>query len=149
MEESTCSVSMTVYFILMESSAVKLQTALVYFILYVLTLVSECLTLYYYSVYFIIINFIIVPPIDVRITKSEVIPTAGQDYSLTCNVSGIESSTYQWMKNGTSLHETGSSLYFRPIKLSNAGKYFCIITFNTWTFNDSIAIIVQSKSKHY
>lgn len=101
--------------------------------------------LYYYNK---LLNFIIVPPINVRITKSEVIPTAGQNYSLTCTVSGIETSTYQWMKNGTTLHETGSTLYFTPMKLSDAGKYFCGISFSTWTFNDSIAVSIQSKRKY-
>ena len=73
-------------------------------------------------------------PIINVVTSSKEESAAGQDYRLTCNVSGAENIipiiTYQWTKeNGTqTLVETNSStLFFSPLKLSDAGLFTCNI----------------------
>ena len=70
---------------------------------------------------------------------------AGQSYNLTCNVSeptNVTMISYQWKKEGGPLdNETGETLVFSSLHLSDAGNYTCEIlvqpmtnrTSNNWT----------------
>ena len=60
-------------------------------------------------------------------------PTAGEDYQLTCSVSGAENLnpgiTYRWTKNnGISQTQVGAdsnTLSFTPLRLADAASYVC------------------------
>ena len=68
-------------------------------------------------------------------------PTLGQSYALTCELpstgaSGpITPSAYQWMKGGAMLSETGPTLSFSSLSLSDAGQYTCQVTVNGMMFS--------------
>ena len=54
---------------------------------------------------------------------------AGQSYNLTCN--GTSVTRYKWSKEGIgTLSETGRTLAFPSLDLSDAGQYICTITEN-------------------
>ena len=57
-------------------------------------------------------------------------PALGQSYSLTCEVSGASGpvSAYQWRKDGAVLSETGQTLSFSSLTLSDAGQYTCQVS---------------------
>ena len=74
-----------------------------------------------------------VPSISV-IVSDNTSGIAGESYALNCRVLGTEnlhpSITYQWMKSTSSgLMQVGtnSTLSFRPIRLSDAANYSCIV----------------------
>ena len=77
------------------------------------------------------------PSVSVQITDDGYPPTAGEDYQLTCSVSGAESLnptvTYQWTKNsdGQTQVGTSSTLSFTPLRLSDAASYVCTITISS------------------
>ena len=54
---------------------------------------------------------------------------AGEDYTLTCTVSGGETTattTYQWLRNYTPLSgETSATLSFTHLRQNNSGQYVC------------------------
>ena len=70
-----------------------------------------------------------VPSISILIDDKGANPVAGRNYSLSCEVSGINSSiatlTYKWKRDDTPLSVTGSLLSFTPLRLSDAGQYSC------------------------
>lgn len=78
----------------------------------------------------------------------------GENYHLTCNVSGTNASLYQWRKNGAIIEgETTKTLSFSPLKLSDAGKYACGYTqlgdgISITTLSAAINVTVQSKNMH-
>ena len=76
-------------------------------------------------------------------------PTAGQSYTLTCSVSGASVTTYQWRKNGTMISETGPTLSFSPLRLSDAGGYTCEVTVDSMTYAASMNITIPSEYKQY
>ena len=62
----------------------------------------------------------------VQISDGGATPIAGQNYTLTCSVSGgAIVTTYQWEKHHTILSETGPTLSFSPLRQSDAGWYTC------------------------
>ena len=83
------------------------------------------------------------PLVSVQITSCPATPIAGQNFTLTCNISGAEVTTYRWMKNDTYLNETGSILNFTPLKLSDAEKYTCVANVSSKIYNSSWSIEIQ------
>ena len=54
---------------------------------------------------------------------------AGQNYTLTCTVSGGETDipTYQWLQDDFNLiSETSDTLSFTPLTQNSSGKYTCV-----------------------
>ena len=91
-----------------------------------------------------------VPPINVQISGSRETPTSGENYALTCNVSAISVSTYQWRKNDDILNDqTSQILSFSPLRLSDAGMYTCSITVATVPYSTSQNITIQGKNSFY
>ena len=71
---------------------------------------------------------------------------AGQSYTLHCNVIGIEKFTpilsYKWTKNNGTLTHIGSdskTLSFSPLRLSDAGQYFCHVAASSDITNEHVA----------
>ena len=70
-------------------------------------------------------------------------------YTLICNESLPEnfnpSITYQWTKdNGTRIHVgTTKSLSFSPLKLSDAGRYTCLVTVSASYLSNNITATVS------
>ena len=53
-------------------------------------------------------------------------PVMGQRYILTCTAIGATFTTYRWRRDGAVISdETGSTLTFSPLRLSDAGQYSC------------------------
>ena len=76
--------------------------------------------------------------ISVQITSSVATPIAGQNYTLTCSVTGVENFNptiaYQWTKNNGTQMQVGTNsntILFSPLKLSDAGQYMCRVTVNS------------------
>lgn len=133
-------------YILMESSVVNLLMLLMLFILFVLILVSLISNL------FICHRFntlLVVPPISVQISGSGITPpTAGQNYTITSNVSGIYTSTYQWRKNDTysAIWNRINSLLLSTHTLKCWTVLFVesLLILGHW-FNDSVTVTVKSE----
>ena len=72
-------------------------------------------------------------------------PTAGENYQLTCSVSGAgnlnPNTTYRWTKdNGTQTEfmSTTNTLNFSPLRLTNAADYVCEATINSVYLADNV-----------
>ena len=88
------------------------------------------------------------PPMIAVAVSGDGTPTAGQNYTLTCSISGASvtiPSSYQWGKDGTILPERGPTLSFSPLRLFNAGEYTCWVSVNGTLFNNSRAVALQSQ----
>ena len=72
-------------------------------------------------------NLIKLCVVSIRIVNHRGDPIPGQNYSLSCNVSGVRASNftlnfmYQWMKGSTMLSEMGPILSLSSLMLSDAG----------------------------
>ena len=123
------------------SSRCQMQVALMRIqgIQFVLMLVCEPLLLNMHNNYYA--NLFIV---SIQLTGIPGTPIAGQNFSLTCIVSGAHVALYDWVKNGGDfpLNESGSTLNFTLLKLSDAGQYTCIVN---GSFNSSHNVIIQSE----
>ena len=51
--------------------------------------------------------------------------SVGDMVRLTCNVSGIEPSSYQWLKYGQSLTGSNDSVLMFPVSFNTFGEYQC------------------------
>jgi hypothetical protein len=82
----------------------------------------------------------------------------GQDYTLTCEVSGAERLspiiTYNWTRNNLAVLDSNSkTLHLSPLLLSHAGSYACNVTVNSTLLSSSISassyenqnVTIQSK----
>ena len=88
----------------------------------------------------------------VIVTGSGATQNVGEDYTLTCTVSGggTTTTTYQWLRNGSPLTgETSNTLSFTPIRQttpSSNGQYTCQATRSGRTVtSDSFTIAVTCK----
>ena len=76
-----------------------------------------------------------------------------RDYSFFCtfddpsNITTEASVTtnQQWRKNGTVISETGPTLSFSPLRLSDAGQYICEVIVGSVTYCSVKDITLQSK----
>ena len=79
--------------------------------------------------------------------------TAGQNCSLKCTLTGVESQnptiTYKWLKyNGTQQVEVGTGsniLSFPSLNLSDAGQYTCQVTVDSQMYGYTEYIHIQSQ----
>ena len=84
------------------------------------------------------------PSVSVQITDGGAIPTAGQAYRLTCNVSGDErlspTNMYMWTKNSSEQVQSGinSDLSLTPLRLSHAANYTCQVTIGSMYLTGTI-----------
>ena len=98
--------------------------------------------------------FSVVPNVTVQIDNGGLVPVAGQQYFITCNISGVKvldpSITYRWIKNNGSTHmQTGNdskSLFFSILKLSDAGEYSCQINIHSLYIGEDIFMVTSSLS---
>ena len=84
----------------------------------------------------------------VTVTGSGATQNAGEDYTLTCTVSGGGNRTtaYQWLRNGSPLTgETSETLSFTPLRQTRNGTYTCEVMKANRTVSSDITIEVQSK----
>ena len=78
------------------------------------------------------------PSLSVQISNIVATPTAGENYLLTCSVSGAENLsptiTYRWTKNNGTQTQVGTNsntLFFTPLGLSDAASYGCEVTISS------------------
>ena len=86
------------------------------------------------------------------------IPTAGENYQLTCAVLGAENLnptiTYQWTKNNIQMQIKSNSetLSFTPLRLSDAANYACTVTIASSYLTGDISVMnfqeVTVQSEH-
>ena len=75
--------------------------------------------------------FLMIAPVKVTIANSSNTQHAGENYTLTCIVSGggTDVPTYQWLKNGSYLtNETNETLSLTPLTQGNSSDYECKAT---------------------
>ena len=73
------------------------------------------------------------PPVSVQVSGDGAIPSAGEDYQLTCSVTGAENlnptTTYRWTRNSgsgqTQVGANSNTLSFTPLRLADAASYVC------------------------
>ena len=92
--------------------------------------------------------------VAVQISNDGAYQTEGQNYTLTCCVSGADSvsfivESYQWTKSNGTLTEmqTASNsavLSFSPLVESDVGQYICQITINSSLLTDGTARIINT-----
>ena len=71
----------------------------------------------------------------------------GEKYTLRCIVNGTNFTTYQWRKDGSVISgESGPTLSFSPLLLSDAGGYKCG---HGTLFSDNFNVTIQSKCTKY
>jgi hypothetical protein len=95
-----------------------------------------------------------VPNVTVEIDNGGHVPIAGEQYSLTCNVFGVNSLdpsiTYQWIKNNSNTQmQTGNnsnSLFFSNLKLSDTGEYSCQANIHSPFIREDIFTVTQFQS---
>ena len=90
----------------------------------------------------------------VTVTGSGATQNAGEDYTLTCTISGggTTTATYQWLRNGLPLTgETSNTLSFTPLRQTSEidGTYTCeVVTDDITVTSSDTAIDVQSESEN-
>ena len=93
------------------------------------------------SIIISVINF----SVAAQINATESFPTAGQIYSLVCDVPDAESIDhtigYRWTKSfGSKVLSNSNQLVFSPFRLSNVGNYTCQIYSNLTNRNINVTI---------
>ena len=91
-------------------------------------------------------------PLAVSLTDGDATQNAGEDYTLTCTVSGGETTattTYQWRKDNSPLSgETSATLSFMPLGQSSNGQYVCeVIRGGSTVTSHVVTIDVTGKLK--
>ena len=88
----------------------------------------------------------------VKLNASGDAQIAGEDYTLTCTVTGggTVTPTYRWWKSGTLLtDQTANTIAFRPLQQTSSGVYICEGTRNFIAVNSSnMTFAVQGESNH-
>ena len=89
------------------------------------------------------------PPVSIQVRDSGAIPTAGENYQLTCSVSGAENLnptiTYRWTRNSgsgqTQVRTNSNTLSFTPLRLADAASYVCEVTVSSNYLTSDITIM--------
>ena len=85
------------------------------------------------------------PQLNVILTGSGGILTAGQNYTLTCEASGGGSMvyTYMWLRNGSVVSGQTSSAYsFSPLRGTDSGQYSCQVRIGSTIMNTSREVTI-------
>ena len=63
----------------------------------------------------------------VTITGSGGDQVVGENYTLTCQVTGgvATASSHRWLSNGSLLNDTSAMLFFSPLSETDSGVYIC------------------------
>ena len=92
----------------------------------------------------------------VSLTGSGGALVVGENYTLTCNVTGgvTVASTHRWFRNGSLLNETSATLSFFPFGETDSGVYICegtrsSITRNSTNFTAAVASEFQPHTCDY
>ena len=92
---------------------------------------------------------IIASPVLLQLSGSGATPIPGEDYQLTCSVSGAENFNptiiYRWTKDSgsgqTQVGANSNTLSFTPLRLADAGSYVCGVTVSSnYLLSDITAI---------
>ena len=81
------------------------------------------------NIVILLILILLIAPVMVNVTGGNTTQQAGQDYTLTCTVSGGEMDipTYHWLQDGLNLiNETSDTLSFTPLTQNSSDKYICV-----------------------
>ena len=104
------------------------------------------------------------PPVSIQISDGGATPTGGQNYQLSCSVSGAENLNptimYRWIKSsgsGQTQVGTSSTLSYTPLRLSDAASYVCEVTISSSYLTGDIMAMnvnpqnvrIQSELKQY
>ena len=93
-----------------------------------------------------------VEPLMVTPSVSGGAQIAGEDYTLTCTVTGGDTMTptYRWWKSSVLLtSRTASTITFRPLQQTSSGVYICEGTRNSIAVNSTrVTLTVQGESNH-
>ena len=99
-----------------------------------------------------LLSMCIAPSVSVQISDGGAIPTAGENYQLTCSVSGAENLNaviaYRWTKSSgsgqTQVGTSSSTLSFTPLRLSDAASYVCEVTIRSSYLASDITAVTNS-----
>ena len=87
----------------------------------------------------------LVPDITVSVSASSAFPLEGNQYALTCTVSGQESLTsssvtFQWLRDSSTVQgpNTNNRLVFNPVDRFDNGTYTCRVTVSSSLLNNDI-----------
>ena len=69
-------------------------------------------------------------------------PVVGKNYTLSCNATGGNVTTYEWRRGNVELSEEGPDLFIPAVNLSHAGTYSCIVSENYLGYKE---VTIQSK----
>ena len=76
-------------------------------------------------------------------------PVLEQSYNLTCSVNIVGDmdivTTFQWSKGDSVLNETGPTLSFQYLRLSDSGMYSCAITNGSRSYSRSKKLVFLCK----
>ena len=105
-----------------------------------------CLYCFLMSIYTSLTNLCLcTASITAVVEDGGVTPILGRSYTLTCSVSGTTFTFFQWRKDGSVISgETGPTLSFSPLRLTNAGGYRCG---NGTLFSNNKVITLQGTIK--
>ena len=91
-----------------------------------------------------------IAPVKVTIANSSNTQHAGENYTLTCTVSGggPDVPTYQWLKNNSYLtNETAETLSLTPLTQGNSSEYACEATKSQrFVTSESVDVDVTGKA---
>jgi hypothetical protein len=88
-----------------------------------------------------------VPPHEVTVTSSGGVQIAGEDYTLTCQVTGRGpmTPTYRWFRDGSPLTgQTSATLSFSPLREIDSGVYTCEGTRNSIPVTSRTGITIRT-----
>jgi hypothetical protein len=86
-----------------------------------------------------------VPPHEVTVTSGGGAQIAGENYTLTCQVTGggTMTPTYRWFRDGSPLTgQTSATLSFSPLREIDSGVYTCEGTRNSITVTSGTGIMI-------